>query len=184
MIMAVGLWHTVDGDYMHRTKTALLVVLLALGSSWGMASAQPADPPKAALLTLTTTPSGWSTRVDLRPLLEVYADGRAVKQPNAAAADRPAETPPQRLTGTIPTNVLNAALDEIKQLGPVDFGTPGTTDQGSQIIDFMPQSPDAEVHLLVYGPEATDGLNTEQQGARKRFADLYRKLLDAFVPDH
>ena len=66
---------------MRRTKSALLLLVVALAGSWGLASAQPAadtpQQPATALLTLTTIPSGWSERVDLRPLLQIYADGRA-----------------------------------------------------------------------------------------------------------
>ncbi|WP_062993595.1 hypothetical protein [Nocardia anaemiae] len=173
---------------MRRTKSALMLLVVALAGSWGVASAQPAaDTPQQAapaLLTLTTIPSGWSERVDLRPLLQVYADGRAVQQPDAASTTRAADTPPQRLTGTVPGDVLNAALAETKSLAALDLGMPGGTDQGTQIIDLMQTPPDQDVHLLMYSPDATENLTPEQQANRKRFTDLYRKLLDAFTRDH
>ncbi|MFX0576578.1 hypothetical protein [Nocardia nepalensis] len=179
---------------MRRTKSALLILVVAFAGSWGTASAQPAAdaPPPApvqaplpatALLTLTTIPGGWSERVDLRPLLQIYADGHAVKQPDAAATTRAADALPQRLTGTVPTDVLNAALAETRSLAALDLGMPTDNDQGSQIIDLMPAPPDQDVHALMYAPEGSDGLSTEQQANRKRFTDLYRKLLDAFVQD-
>ncbi|WP_433733621.1 hypothetical protein ACQP0C_15660 [Nocardia sp. CA-129566] len=178
-----------------RTKSALLVLVVALAGSWGIASAQPATDapppgpvqaplPATALLTLTTIPTGWSERVDLRPMLQIYADGRAVHQPDAAATPRAADVSPQRLTGTVPTDVLNAALAETRALAALDLGMPSNDDQGLQIIDLMPAPPDQDVHALMYAPEATQGLTTDQQDNRKRFTDLYRKLLDAFSQDH
>ncbi|MEV4125086.1 hypothetical protein [Nocardia sp. NPDC049707] len=173
---------------MRITKSVLLVLVVALAGGWGVASAQPTadtpQPPVTALLTLTTIPSGWSERVDLRPLLQIYADGRAVQQPDAASTTRAAEVPPQRLTGTIPVDVLNAALAETKALAALDLGMPSATDQGTQIIDLMPTPPDQDVHLLMYAPDATENLTPDQQSNRKRFTDLYRKLIDAFTKDH
>ncbi|GAA5076953.1 hypothetical protein [Nocardia iowensis] len=181
---------------MRRTKAALLAVLLALAGSLGTATAAPgpdaAPQPSAhgpvseplALLTLTSIPNGWQTRVDLRPQLEVFGNGRAVKIPDAVASERNPETLPEKVTGHIPPEVLAAALDETKALVTVDFGMPSVTDQGSQIIDLMPQPPEEDIHLVVYAPEFTTGLTPEQQAARKRFTDLYRTLLDAFVKDN
>ncbi|QBS39999.1 hypothetical protein [Nocardia sp. CS682] len=175
---------------MRRTKAALLVALLTLAISTGTAAADPPDQPAAhgpvstplALLTLTTIPNGWQTRVDLRPQLEVSGDGRAVKTLDAVAAERNPDTPPQKVNGHIPPEDLAAALAETRALADLDFGMPTITDQGSQIIDLMPQPPEADAHLIVYAPGSTEGLSPDQQSARKRFADLYRKLLDAFVP--
>ncbi|WP_433633158.1 hypothetical protein [Nocardia sp. CA-120079] len=173
---------------MRRTKSALLFLVVTLAGSWGVASADPAadapQPPAPALLTLTTIPSGWSERVDLRPVLQIYADGHAVAQPDAASTTRAADTPPQRLTGTVPADVLNAALAETKSLAALDLGMPGSTDQGTQIIDLMPTPPDQDVHVLMYAPDATENLTADQQANRKRFTDLYRKLVDAFTRDH
>ncbi|WP_228001570.1 hypothetical protein [Nocardia australiensis] len=174
---------------MRRTKSTLLVFVVLLLGSWGVASAEPAPdappqaPPAVALLTLTTLPNGWQGRVDLRPMLEVYADGRAVKTPDATAERAPGVAT-ERLNGTLALDVLNTSLAEIRALSAVDLGTPTATDQGTQIIDVMPAPPEQDVHVIVYAPELTEGLSAEQQDARKRFADLYRKLLDAFVQDH
>ncbi|MFD0361117.1 hypothetical protein ACFQZZ_06595 [Nocardia sp. GCM10030253] len=170
---------------MRKMKSALLFLVVTLAGGWGVAAAEPAPPtpavPAIALLTLTTMPTGWQSRVDLRPMLEVYPDGRAVKTPDAIAADRAPDTPPQRLNGAVPLDVLNAALGEIRALSTVDLGMPSATDQGSQIIDVMPEQADQDVHLIMYAPELTEGLTTEQQTARQRFTDLYRKLVDSFV---
>ncbi|WP_405165392.1 hypothetical protein OG203_09955 [Nocardia sp. NBC_01499] len=176
---------------MRRTKAAVLVAMLALTIGAGTATAEPPALPAVhgpisaplALLTLTTIPSGWQTRVDLRPQLEVSSDGRAVKIPDAVASERNPDNLPQKVNGHIPPEVLAAALTETKALATVDFGMPSITDQGTQIIDLMPQSPEEDAHLVVYAPESTEGLAPDQQAARKRFADLYRKLLDSFVQD-
>ncbi|MEU7146175.1 hypothetical protein ABZ942_42525 [Nocardia sp. NPDC046473] len=176
---------------MRGTKAALLVAMLALALGTGTAAADPPDQPSVhgpvsapmALLTLTKIPNGWQTRVDLRPQLEVSGDGRAVKIPDAVASERNPDNLPQKLNGHIPPDVLAAALAETRALATVDFGMPNITDQGSQIIDLMPQAPEEDAHLVVYAPEFTEGLAPEQQAARKRFTDLYRKLLDAFVQD-
>ncbi|MEU1544172.1 MULTISPECIES: hypothetical protein [Nocardia] len=178
---------------MRVTKAVVLVVLLIVAAGSGAATADPAlDRPSAlppiaaplALFTLTTIPDGWQARTDLRPQLEIFADGRAVSSPDAVAAERRPETPPKRIDGHIPPDVLSAALAETKALATVDLGVPAATDQSSRIIDFMPQSPSEDVHLVVYSPDTTEGLGAEQQAARKRFADLYRKLLDAFAQDN
>ncbi|MFI6167037.1 hypothetical protein ACIBCN_09625 [Nocardia sp. NPDC051052] len=176
---------------MRGTKAALLVAMSALVIGAGTATADPADRPSVhgpvsaplALLTLTKIPNGWQTRVDLRPQLEVSGDGRAVKTPDAVAAERDPDNLPQKLNGHIPPDVLAAALTETRALATVDFGMPTITDQGSQIIDLMPQAPEEDAHLVVYAPESTEGLAPEQQAARKRFTDLYRKLLEAFTQD-
>ncbi|MBF6297407.1 hypothetical protein IU459_07585 [Nocardia amamiensis] len=178
---------------MRGTKAVLLVVMLTLGMASGTAAADPAaDRPSAlppiaaplALFTLTTIPDGWQTRTDLRPQLEIFADGRAVSSPDAVAAGRRPETPPKRIEGHIPPDALKAAVAETTALATVDLGVPRAVDQSSRIIDYMPQPAGQDVHLVVYAPEATDGLGAEQQAARRRFADLYKTLLDAFVPDN
>ncbi|WP_405177144.1 hypothetical protein OG225_22345 [Nocardia sp. NBC_01377] len=170
---------------MRRTMSALVVLVLALVGGGSTAAADPesgsADADSIALLTLTTIPGGWQERTDLRPILEVFADGRAIKKPDAASAERKPETPPQQLEGKIRPDVVRSALTEIKELATLDLGTPSITDHGTQIIDLMPQPPEQTVHLIVYAPDLSEGLTTDQQSARKRFADLYRTLLDAFV---
>ncbi|MEU4340721.1 hypothetical protein AB0H00_05515 [Nocardia sp. NPDC023852] len=177
---------------MRRTTVALLVAMLALEVGSGTAASAPPQQPSAlppaaeplVLFTLTTIPDGWQSRVDLRPQLEIFSDGKAVKIPDAVAADRTPDVSPKRINGHVPPEVLTAALAETRSLTAVDLGVPRATDQGSQIIDYMSQPPNADVHLIVYAPQATDGLGAEQQANRKRFADLYKKLLDAFVQDN
>ncbi|WP_054811459.1 hypothetical protein [Nocardia arizonensis] len=168
-------------------RTILAVVpslVLSVAGSATIAAAEPvAAAPIAqpyALITLTTIPSGWETRTDLRPVLEIYSDGHAIEMPDAASADRRPETPPRQLDGTIGPEALQAALTEIRALAGADFGTP-PANGGVRIIDLMPQAPDQDVHLIVYSPDVIDGFGNDQRSARQRFADLYRRLLDAFV---
>ncbi|MGV9612505.1 hypothetical protein [Nocardia xishanensis] len=136
-----------------------------------------------ALLTLTTMPAGWQDRIDLRPVLEVYADGHAVRKPNAVAPERDRNTPPREVNGAVRREVIDAAIAELTALSTADLGVPAAGDGGSQIVDVMPEPPGQDLHVIVYAPDATDGLSAEQQSARKRFADVYRGLLDAFVAD-
>ncbi|MEU7629401.1 hypothetical protein AB0C34_05370 [Nocardia sp. NPDC049220] len=178
---------------MRKTTAVVLVAMLALAVGVGTAAAEPNPdrPPlpsalpsvaaSLALLTLTTIPDGWEDRMDLRPQLEVFADGKAVKSPDAVAADRGPDAPPKRVDGRIPPEVLTAALAETRSLAAADLGMANVTDRTSRIIDYMSQSPNEDVHLIVYAPEATDGLGAEQVASRKRFTDLYTKLLDAFI---
>ncbi|MBF6256683.1 hypothetical protein IU468_10140 [Nocardia farcinica] len=166
---------------MRRIASALLVAALALTSAGAVATAE-SEPAATgfALVTLTTMPAGWSQRTDLRPHLQVYPDGRAVHRPDATAPDRDPGTEPREVVGTVPREALDKALAEIRALADTDFGVPAGTDQGSQIIDLMPENPAEDVHLILYAPDATDGLSAEQRDARTRFTALYRGLLDAF----
>ncbi|MFE3544523.1 hypothetical protein ACFXK0_16310 [Nocardia sp. NPDC059177] len=162
---------------MRLTMTGLLVCALALP---GMSAAAHADPAPLPLVSLTTIPDGWSQRTDLRPVLQVFADGAAVHRPDVVSKDRKPETEPKKVTGTVAPEVIAAARDEITALAEVDFGIPAGDGKGTQIIDLMPDDPAGEVHLVVYSPGATEGLDGDQQAARKRFADLCKKLVDAF----
>ncbi|QIS13474.1 hypothetical protein [Nocardia arthritidis] len=169
---------------MGKTRTVLFAAIAALvvtplASGSGVAAAAPAAP--VALLTLTTWPGGWQGRTDLRPILEVSADGRAVKSPDAADPNRGSDKAPQRVDGHIPADVLSAAVTETKAVAALDLGMPSNSDQGSQIIDLMTQAPDQDVHVVMYAPDSTENLSAEQQANRKRFSELYRKLVDAFV---
>ncbi|UGT63266.1 hypothetical protein [Nocardia asteroides] len=169
-------------------RALLLPVLLisALLGGAGTAHAEPATPsatpPSATipLLTLTAIPNGWQTRVDLRPELQVYADGRAVRVPDAIATDRGPDAAPHEVEGTVPADVLKAAVSETAELAELDLGLPSVSDQGSRIIDVMPERDAEAVHAIVYAPGFTDGLNDDQKKARDRFDRLYRKVLDAF----
>lgn len=183
-----------ESELMRGLKTALLVVIVSLVGSLGTAGAEPSgdqpttpgSPPASApmaLLTLTTFPNAWQPRIDLRPQLQVFEDGRAVRIPDAVAPQRGPDTPATEVKGRLPADVLAAALTETKALSTVDLGVPTVTDQGTQIIDFMPAPPDEALHVVVYAPESDDGLSQQQLTARKRFAKLYRTLLDAFVKD-
>ncbi|MFC6012451.1 hypothetical protein [Nocardia lasii] len=162
---------------MRPTITGLLVCALTLTGASALAHAEPAPLP---LLSLTTIPDGWSQRTDLRPVLQVFADGKAVHMPDAASKDRKPENPPKKVTGKVAEDVISAARDEINALKDIDFGLPAGDNRGTQIIDLMPDDPTDDAHLVVYSPDAADGLNAEQKDARKRFTDLYKKLIDAF----
>ncbi|WP_328290407.1 hypothetical protein [Nocardia aurantiaca] len=146
---------------------------MTLAAVGGFAAADPAPAPSIAMLTLTAMPAGWQTRTDLRPVLEVQSDGQAVKR----AADSA-----QPVNGTVPADVLDAAATEIRALAAVDMGTPEAADKGTSIIDYMPRTPDQDVHLIVYAPELSEGLSDEQKASRKRFDDLFQRLLNAFTP--
>lgn len=163
---------------MRSTLLAALVCALALP---GAATVAHADPAPLPLITLTTIPAGWQERTDLRPVLQIFADGKAIKSPDAISADRKKETAPKKVEGTVPAEVISAAGDEVRALRDLDFGLPTGDGKGSQLIDLMPADLAGEAHVVVYSPEVTDGLNAEQQAARKRFTDLYRKLVDAFA---
>ncbi|WP_330179853.1 hypothetical protein OHB26_25895 [Nocardia sp. NBC_01503] len=126
--------------------------------------------PVTTLFTLTTMPNAWASTPNILPALEVQSDGRALKRQDG-----------KELNGTVPADVLAAAATEVRALALSDMGSPTVSDQGNMIIDFMPKSPDQDVHLIVYAPEFTDGLTDEQKASRKRFADLYQRLLNAFV---
>ncbi len=162
---------------MRPTMTGLLVCALALTGASAVAHADPAPLP---LVSLTTIPDGWSQRTDLRPVLQVFADGKAVHMPDAVSKDRKPETAPKKVNGKVATDVISAAREEINALKDTDFGIPAGDNRGTQIIDLMPDDPADEAHLVIYSPEASDGLNPEQTAARKRFTDLYKKLVDAF----
>lgn len=163
------------------------VAAVALTSGIALADPTPAAPAPVTgpmVFTLTAMPNGWLIgRTDLRPLLEVQADGRAIKRPDGADPNRKAETPAKEVTGTVPKDVLTAAIAEAQALSPLDLGTPSVSDQGSMIIDYTPAQADQDLHLIAYAPEFSDGLDADQKANRGRFATLYKKLLDAFVAD-
>ncbi|MEV6276464.1 hypothetical protein [Nocardia sp. NPDC051832] len=165
---------------MRKAKSVVLLLVLLFAAGSGLAAA---DPPSLAEITLTNIPHGWSGRHDLRPELEVYPDGRAIKKPDAAFAGRAPDVPPQQLNGSIRADVLRAAQAEIRSLSMVDLGEPAVTDESKQIIDLMPEERGQEVHLILYAPGFSEGLSPEQQDGRIRFAALYRRLFDAFVQD-
>lgn len=165
------------------TLTLLAAPGQAAARPWIRPAAEPPAPPAVALLTLTTMPRGWEARTDLRPVLQVFADGRALELPDAVAPERDPGTAPHQRTGRIPAEVLSAALAEIQALATADFGVPTATGQGRRIIDLAPPPPQPSAHLIVYAPGVTGGLSPAQQAARTRFAAVYDTLLDSFVPD-
>ncbi|MFD3744152.1 hypothetical protein [Nocardia sp. NPDC058633] len=162
---------------MRPTLTGLLVCALALSGASALAHADPAPLP---LVSLTTIPDGWSQRTDLRPVLQIFADGKAVHMPDAVSKDRKPETAPKKVTGKVAADVISAAREEINALEDIDFGMPAGDNKGTEIIDLMPDDPADEAHLVIYSPGASEGLDSEQKAARKRFSDLYKKLVDAF----
>ncbi|MEV6364010.1 hypothetical protein [Nocardia asteroides] len=162
---------------MRPTMTGLLVCALVLPGVSAVAHAEPTPLP---LVSVTSIPDGWSQRTDLRPVLQVFSDGTAVHSPDAVSKDRKPETAAKKINGTVPDDVLEAARAEITALQEVDFGIPAGEGKGTTIIDLMPADFDGETHLVVYSPEVSDGLDPDQQAARKRFTDLYKKLVDAF----
>ncbi|MCM6777985.1 hypothetical protein NDR87_31180 [Nocardia sp. CDC159] len=163
-----------------RVAMAGLVSITAL---FGVDAVATAEPPAVAPISvvLSVIPDGWAGRTDLVPMLQVQADGQAVKSPDAISEDRKQGAAPQQLNGRIAPEVLAAALAEAKALANVDMGTPEGGYRGSALLDFLGATPDQDVHLVNYSPAVTDGLSEEQITARHRFADLCRKLLDAFV---
>lgn len=166
---------------MRTIASALLTAALTLGSLYGVASAEPGqDTPDFALVSLTTIPGGWTARTDLRAQLEVDADGSALHRPDVISPDRRAETAPREVEGKVPDETLAKALDRIRELRESDFGVPAVTDHGIQIIDFMPTDPADDVHLVLYAPNTTDGLSDEQREARKKFAEVFDGLIEAF----
>ncbi|WP_040797122.1 hypothetical protein [Nocardia higoensis] len=166
---------------MRTIASALLAAALTLGSLCGVATAEPArDTSDFALVSLTTIPGGWTMRTDLRPQLEVDADGSALHRPDVLSTDRAADTAPREVRGTVPAEDLDKALDRIRALRETDFGVPAVTDHGIQIIDLMPENPSEDVHLVLYAPDVTDGLSDEQRDARKKFAEVFDSLMDAF----
>ncbi|MBF6332099.1 hypothetical protein [Nocardia transvalensis] len=134
-------------------------------------------------MLLTTIPVGWEGRTDVGPILEVHADGRAVKSLDAASPDRKVGTAPQKVNGRIPPEAMATAMAEARELATADMGMPKEGDHSSTLLDFLGATPDQDVHLVVYSPGSSEGLSDEQEANRRRFDDLCKKLLDSFVPD-
>src|SRR5690606_41331326 len=110
---------------MRTIASALLAATMTLGSLCGVATAEPArDTTDFALISLTTIPGGWTSRTDLRAQLEVDADGTAVHRPDVLSSDRPADTAPREVLGSIPADELDKALERIRALRETDFGVP------------------------------------------------------------
>jgi hypothetical protein len=137
------------------------------------AAAPPAPAP--AELMLTTIPGG-DGHSDITPTLQVRADGHAVKAADASGKNQP-------VNGTIPGDVLAGVLSDVKALVPADMGVPRNADKSSTLLDYVGATPDQDMHLVVYAPNASDGLTDAEKTNRKRFTELCTELLGAFVPD-
>ncbi|MGV9676718.1 hypothetical protein ACWDSJ_15685 [Nocardia sp. NPDC003482] len=191
-----SLGRTLGLAFARTAAGALLVAATALGGpaiggvAWAHAPRQPVPAPGTVpvaaapiSVVLTTIPTGWDARTDLQPILEVRGDGRAVRSPDAASADRAPGAAPQRTNGRVPVEVLTDAAAEAHTLATADMGMPQNGDSGSTLLDFLGDTPDQDVHLVVYSPATDTGLSDEQKANRKRFADLCSRLLDSFVAD-
>lgn len=115
-------------------------------------------------------PNSWENIGNPHPALEIRADGRATERRDG-----------QEIYGTVAAEVTATAATEVRSLALADMGTATLTDQGAAIIDFMPAPPDQDVHLVVYSPGAADGLTDDQKASRRRFTDVFQRLLNAFV---
>ncbi|WP_280265525.1 hypothetical protein [Nocardia wallacei] len=177
---------------MVRASAAGLMLAAALIGPGTVAVADQPPPPAAAeapaapaapALTLSTIPPGWQVRTDLAPTLQVQPDGRAVASLDAASPDRPVGAAPKSATGRVAPEVVNSALSDAKSLADADMGMPSDADGSSTALDFLGTAPDQDVHVIVYAQGKEEGLTQEQQAQRKRFDDLCKKLLSAFVQD-
>ncbi|RDI65052.1 hypothetical protein [Nocardia pseudobrasiliensis] len=162
-------------------RMAVAGVLSATGL-FGADTIALAEPPAPTptFVVFSMIPDGWEDRTDLAPMLQVHADGQAVKSPDAVSEERKRGTAPQQLQGRIAPDVLAAAFAEARSLAKVDMGIP-KSGKGSAVLNFLGATPDQDVPLVNYAPASTDGLSDDQIDARHRFADLCRKLLDGFV---
>lgn len=144
----------------------------------GAVTASADDPaPPRLVVALSTMPGGEHAGNAPEPTLLVYSDGHAVHNPK-----HPSDKKQEK--GHVPLDVVHDAAAKAKKLAEVDMGMPEGGDGGSTLLDFLGTSPDQDVHLVVYSPTGTDGLNDEQKAGRARFTKLCKKLVDAFEPDH
>ncbi|MBJ8337386.1 hypothetical protein JGU71_00675 [Antrihabitans sp. YC3-6] len=144
-------------------------------------STSPGDTPP--LFTLTTTPNGWETHIDLGPQLVVYADFQAVSTPGAVGPGGNPSTPPEKFDGYLPSCIVEQAIADTEALATTDFGDPGITDQGGQTIDYTPTPPSDPVKLYIYAPGFDEYITAEQSAARDRFEALHTLLVGGFVPN-
>lgn len=141
-------------------------------------STSPGDTPP--LFTLTTTPNGWETHIDLGPQLVVYADFQAVSTPGAVGLGGVPPTPPEKFDGYLPSCIVEQAIADTEALGTTDFGEPGVTDQGGQTVHYTPQTGDP-IKLYIYAPGFDEYITAEQRAARDRFEALTMLLATGFV---
>ncbi|WP_063906155.1 hypothetical protein [Nocardia kruczakiae] len=164
-------------------RAAVAVCAAALTVVGGAMTAVADEPAAGLSVALTTIPGGEHAGVTPAPTLLVYSDGHAVNSPDAADPDRPADKAPRQRNGHVSLDAVHAAAEEAKKLAAADLGMPTDGSGGSTLLDFLGATPDQDVHLVVYSPGGTDGLTDAQKADRTRFADLCKKLVDAFVAD-
>ncbi|MBJ8345275.1 hypothetical protein [Antrihabitans sp. YC2-6] len=145
------------------------------------------DPPPAGhtdapeLFIVTITSGGWSPNQEVGPRLVVYTDRNAVERPDAVAQPTGAEAPAPPQAGYLAQCIVDQAILDVRELEQTDFGQPGITDQGSNVIEYRPASPSDPIRLDIYAPGETDGLTDAQLEAREKFTALQNLLLDGFV---
>ncbi|MGA4789389.1 hypothetical protein [Nocardia sp. AB354] len=164
-------------------RAAVAVCAAALTIAGGAMTAVADEPAAGLSVALTTIPGGEHAGVTPVPTLLVYSDGHAVDSPDAADPDRPADKAPRQRNGHVSLDAVHAAAEDAKKLAAADLGMPKDGNGGTTLLDFLGATPDQDVHLVVYSPGGTDGLTDAQKADRSRFADLCKKLVDAFVAD-
>ncbi|WP_227981760.1 hypothetical protein [Nocardia spumae] len=161
--------------------TGIACAVAIFGGAVTAVADEPAGP--ALTVALTTIPGGEHADVTPAPTLLVYADGHAVHSPDAADPKRAADKAPKQRNGHISPDAVHAAADDARALAAADLGMPKDGGGGSTLLDFLGATPDQDVHLVVYSPGGTDGLNDAQKADRERFTALCKKLVDAFEAD-
>lgn len=160
-----------------------IVALACAVTAFGGAVTAVADEPAALSVALTTIPGGEQAGVTPVPTLLVYSDGHAVHSPDAADPKRDAGKAPKQQNGHVSLDVVHSVAAEAKKLGEADLGMPKDGGGGSTLLDFLGDTPDQDVHLVVYSPGGSDGLTDAQKADRKRFTELDQKLTKAFKAD-
>ncbi|MEU6558422.1 hypothetical protein [Nocardia nova] len=160
-----------------------VVATIAALTVFGGAVTAAADDTPALSVALTTIPGGEQAGVAPAPTLLVYSDGHAVYSPDAADPKRPKDKEPKQRDGKVSLDVVHSVAADAKKLGDADLGMPKDGNGGSTLLDFLGDTPDQDVHLVVYSPGGSDGLTDAQKDGRKRFTDLSKKLTDAFKAD-
>ena len=163
-----------------RGAAAMITCAIAV---FGSAVTAAADEPAALAVALTTIPGGEHAGVTPAPTLLVYSDGHAVNSPDAADPKRPADKAPKQRNGHVSLDVVHSVAAEAKKLGEADLGMPKDGGGGSTLLDFLGDTPDQDVHVVVYSPGGSESLSDAQKADRTRFTELCKKLVDAFKAD-
>ncbi len=166
-----------------RTRGGAVVFACALAVFGGPVTAAADDPAPTLSVALTTIPGGARADATPAPTLLVYSDGHAVHSPDAADPKRPADKAPKQHKGNISLDVVRAVAADANKLGAADLGMPKDSGGGSTLLDFLGDTPDQDVHLVMYSPGGTEGLTDAQKADRTRFTELCKKLVDAFKAD-